>query len=91
MWVEGYWYPDHKNYKWHDGYWTRAPYVGAVWVAPRYERGFYFEGYWEGGRGRVDHDHYSDRGHDRDFHRDRDDRRDRDNRRDDHDGRRDRH
>jgi hypothetical protein len=36
VWVEGYWYPDHKHYKWHDGYWTRPPYAGACWVAPRY-------------------------------------------------------
>ena len=65
VWIEGYWYPDHKHYKWHEGYWTRPPYQGAVWMAPRYERDVYFVGYWEGGRGRVDHNHRWDRGQDR--------------------------
>jgi hypothetical protein len=26
VWVEGYWYPVGKHYKWHGGYWTRPPY-----------------------------------------------------------------
>ena len=29
LWVEGYWYPVGNYYKWHDGYWTRAPYPEA--------------------------------------------------------------
>ncbi len=37
MWVEGYWFPVGNHYKWHDGYWTRAPYPGARWVAPRHD------------------------------------------------------
>ena len=32
VWVEGYQYPEHGHYKWHDGYWTRPPYPRAYWV-----------------------------------------------------------
>jgi hypothetical protein len=73
LWVEGYWYPVGAKYKWHDGYWTRPPYEGARWVAPRYDGRAFFQGYWEGDRGRFEHDHRWDR--DRDFRdHDRDDR-----------------
>lgn len=82
-WVDGYWYPNGSRYRWHEGYWTRPPYEGAAWVGPRYEGGQYYVGYWNGGRGRVDHDHhwdnrrekrerdhgrYHDNGHDHDKH-----------------------
>ena len=67
VWVDAYWYPVGHHWKWHQGYWTRAPYVGARWWAPRYKRGEYFEGYWEGERGRIPHDHHSDDDRDRDF------------------------
>jgi len=67
MWVEGYWYPAGKHYKWHEGYWTRPPYEGARWVAPHHDGERYYAGYWEGGRGRVEHDHHSDHDRDRDF------------------------
>ncbi len=70
LWIDGYWYADGSHYKWHNGYWTRRPYEGATWVAPRYEGGQFFAGYWEGSRGRFDHDHHWDRDHDRDFGRD---------------------
>jgi hypothetical protein len=87
LWVEGYWYPEGRRYKWHDGYWTRAPYDGAYWVEPYYWRGEYFGGHWEGSRGELRHDHRWDRGRDRDWRRDerREDRREdrRDDRRDD--------
>ena len=66
-WVEGYWYPVGKHYKWHEGYWTRPPYEGARWVAPHHDGERYYAGYWEGDRGRVEHDHHSDRSRDRDF------------------------
>src|ERR1700680_4736432 len=66
-WVEGYWYPVGNHYKWHQGYWTRAPYAGARWLAPRYEGGQYFGGYWEGERGRMEHDHRWDRDRERDY------------------------
>ncbi len=69
-WVQGYWYPVDGRYRWHDGYWTRPPYEGAVWVGPRHDGHQFFDGHWEGGRGRVEHDHQWDRDHDRDFHHD---------------------
>src|SRR5947207_1543375 len=73
VWVEGYWYPVRHKYKWHSGYWTRPPYEGAHWIAPRHDGRMFFEGYWEGDRGRFEHNHKSDRDHDRDFrNRDRD-------------------
>jgi WXXGXW repeat (2 copies) len=80
IWVEGYWYPQGHHYKWHDGYWTRPPFAGAYWVEPYYRHGQYFDGYWDGGRGRFDHHHEWD--HDRD-------RRDED--RSDHDEHHDKH
>jgi hypothetical protein len=46
VWVDGYWYPQGRKYKWHNGYWARPPYRDARWVAPRYERQRYYEGYW---------------------------------------------
>jgi hypothetical protein len=70
VWITGYWYPVGHHYRWHDGYWTRPPYEGALWIAPRHDGGRYFEGYWQGGHGFVAHDHHWDRGHDRDFRRD---------------------
>jgi hypothetical protein len=72
VWVDGYWYPVSGHYKWHTGYWTRAPYAGAVWVGPRYEGHQYYNGYWEGSRGRMEHDHRWDKGHDRDYGHDHD-------------------
>jgi hypothetical protein len=72
FWVDGYWYPVGGRYRWHNGYWTRPPYGGARWIGPRYEGGQFFEGYWEGDRGRFDHDHRWDRDRNRDFGHDRD-------------------
>lgn len=77
VWIEGYWYPEGRRYKWHEGYWTRPPYAGARWVGPHHDGEQYFAGYWEGDRGRMEHDHRWDRERDRDF-RDRDRDRDRD-------------
>jgi hypothetical protein len=87
VWVNGYWYPVNGRYVWHEGYWSRPPYDGARWVGPRHDGRMYYNGYWDGDRGRYEHDHRWDRGRDRDWHRgdrDRDDRRgdrDRDDRR----------
>ena len=67
MWVDGYWYPVDGRYRWHSGYWTRPPYVGARWIAPHHDGSRFFDGYWEGEHGRVDHDHRWDRDHDRDW------------------------
>src|SRR5438309_10428537 len=59
MWVEGYWYPQGRHYRWHEGYWTRPPYPGARWVRPHHDGERLYEGYWEGDRGRFEHDHRS--------------------------------
>lgn len=81
VWVDGYWYPNGRRYRWHEGYWTRPPYAGATWFGPRYENGQFFEGRWGGERGDFRHDHrwdrdrdrdWRDRGHDRNNDRDRD-------------------
>ena len=71
LWINGYWYPNGRHYRWHDGYWTRPAYEGAQWVEPRHDGRQYYAGYWQGGRGRVDHDHQWDRqrGKNRDFNR----------------------
>ena len=45
-WIDGYYYPSGGHYAWRQGYWTRPPHRGAVWVAPRWERGHYHEGRW---------------------------------------------
>ena len=65
VWVEGYWYPHGHKYRWHDGYWTRAPFAGAYWVQPYYDGGRYYAGYWESGPRRVEHDHHWDHDHGR--------------------------
>lgn len=65
MWIDGYWYPVGSRYRWHAGYWTRPPYPGARWVMPHHDGRQYFAGYWDGDRGRFDHDHHWDRDHDR--------------------------
>jgi hypothetical protein len=75
LWVDGYWYPVGHRWRWHDGYWTRPPYAGARWIGPRHDGERFYDGFWEGDRGRFDHDHRWDRDHGR---RDRDRERDRD-------------
>jgi hypothetical protein len=80
VWVDGYWYPSGGRYRWHEGYWTRPPYEGARWVGPHHDGDRFFNGYWEGGHGRVEHDHKWDSGHDRDYHHEG-----RDEHHDDHD------
>jgi hypothetical protein len=75
-WVDGYWYPVGHRYRWHQGYWTRPPYEGAHWVGPRHDGQQFFNGYWEGSRGRFEHDHHWDRDHNHDYRgEDRGDRR----------------
>ena len=66
LWIGGYWYPVGRHYKWHEGYWTRPPYPGARWVGPRHDGRQFYAGYWDGDRGRFEHDHSWDREHDRD-------------------------
>jgi hypothetical protein len=75
-WVGGYWYPVGSRYKWHDGYWTRPAYTGAHWVEPRHDGERYYQGYWDGDHGRIEHDHGWDknRDHNRDYDREHHDR-----------------
>src|ERR1700730_12675874 len=67
VWIEGYWYPVGRHYRWHEGYWTRPPYEGARWVGPRHDGDEFYEGYWEGERGRMEHDHRWDHERERDY------------------------
>jgi WXXGXW repeat (2 copies) len=69
VWVDGYWYPVGRQYKWHNGYWTRPPYAGATWVAPRHAGQEFFTGYWGGNRARINHNHRTDRSRARDYRR----------------------
>lgn len=66
FWVQGYWYPVGRHYRWHAGYWTLPPYAGAYWVPPHYDGDRFFDGYWNGDHGRFEHDHRWDRDHGRD-------------------------
>ena len=66
VWVGGYWYPMGQKYTWHAGYWTRPPYARATWVAPHHDGAQFFQGYWSGDKGRIEHDHKSDRQKNRD-------------------------
>ena len=71
MWVDGYWYPVNNRYVWHNGYYTRPPYQGAVWVSPRYESQQFYAGYWSGNDRQYEHDHRWDRDkRNRDYNRD---------------------
>ena len=88
IWIQGYWYPVGRHYRWHEGYWTRPPYEGARWVPARHDGERFFDGYWEGERGRVDHDHRWDHDHERDHDRYREDEHDRDRGHDRDDNRR---
>jgi hypothetical protein len=69
VWIGGYWYPVGNRYVWHAGYWSRPPYAGAHWVGPRHDGTMFFNGYWDGERGRIEHDHRYDHDRDRDFRR----------------------
>lgn len=71
IWIQGYWYPVEGHYRWHEGYWSRPPYEGAIWVGPHHDGARYFAGYWDGPHGHYEHDHRWDRDRDRDYHRDR--------------------
>lgn len=78
-WVDGYWSFGSGRYFWVNGYWARPPYGGAVWIAPRYNSGRFFAGFWSrpgragggygygyrdhGGYGRSDHRYDRGRGY----------------------------
>jgi len=57
VWVDGYWHPVGGHYRWHAGCWSRPPYAGAHWVAPHHDGQMFFDGFWDGDRGRFEHDH----------------------------------
>jgi hypothetical protein len=72
VWVEGYWAPQGRHYRWVAGRYERPPYPGAYWCHPHYDRypqGWeYHEGYWDRenhGHGHA-YGHYKDRGDDDD-------------------------
>jgi hypothetical protein len=66
VWVEGYWAPDGRHYRWVAGRWERPPYEGAYWSHPHYDH--YREG-WRLHEGHWDHEnHDGDRGHDDEHH-----------------------
>lgn len=46
VWIGGYYYPSGRGYLWAPGYWTRRPFVGAVYVGPRWVNHRYYHGYW---------------------------------------------
>lgn len=47
-WVDGYWNFRGGRYGWVNGYWMMPPYAGSYWVAPRYNNGRFFVGFWGG-------------------------------------------
>ena len=64
VWMEGYWAPNGRHYRWVRGHWERPPYEGAYWTHPHYDH--YREG-WEMHEGhwdREDHDSHHWRDHD---------------------------
>jgi len=69
LWIEGYWYPkaNGRGYNWHQGYWTRPPFIGARWVPPHYDGQRFYDGYWQNGNRRVEHDHRWDHNRVRDY------------------------
>ena len=67
VWIDGYWYAAGGRYRWHNGYWSRPPYEGARWVMPHHDGQQFFAGYWEGDRGRIEHNHRWDRDRNRDY------------------------
>jgi hypothetical protein len=50
-WVEGYWAPNGRHYRWVAGRWDRPPYEGAYWNHPHYDhqrQGWQLhEGHWD--------------------------------------------
>ena len=77
-WVPGYYYPVGARFVWHAGFWSRPPYAGAYWIAPRYYEHRYYPGYWERrdrGWDRDDNERWEhhDRGRHRGWYRHHDD------------------
>jgi hypothetical protein len=70
-WIDGYWAPNGRHYRWVAGRWDRPPYEGGYWNHPHYDhqrQGWQLhEGHWD----HEDHDqghrnHGEDHGHDHD-------------------------
>ena len=57
VWIDGYWTPDGNHYRWVHGRWDHAPYAGAYWSHPHYDR--YQDG-WHLHEGHWDHDDHGD-------------------------------
>lgn len=60
-WVDGFWQPYNRGYRWQPGVWQQPPYPGAYYIHPHYDhykRGWRLhQGYWS----REDHnDHHGD-------------------------------
>lgn len=64
VWIDGYWAPSGRHYRWIRGHWERPPYEGAYWTHPHYDH--YHEGWQmhEGHWDREDHDSHHWRDHD---------------------------
>ena len=66
-WVEGYWVPNGRHYRWVQGRWDRPPYEGAHWNHAHYDH--YQQG-WQLHEGHWDHEDH-DNGHGEDHHDER--------------------
>ena len=73
IWVDGYWTPQGRHYRWVAGRWEQPPFQGAYWSHPHYDherQGWRLhEGHWDredhGNRGQDrNRDHDRDRDHD---------------------------
>jgi hypothetical protein len=63
-WVDGYWTPQGRHYRWVAGRWDHPPYEGAYWNHPHYDH--QRQG-WQLHEGHWDHeDHERNHGGDRD-------------------------
>ena len=51
-----YYYQVGSRFVWHAGFWSRPPYAGAYWVAPRYYENRYYPSYWGHRKRRWDRD-----------------------------------
>jgi len=69
-WVDGYWAPNGRHYRWVAGRWDRPAYEGAYWNHPHYD---HQQQGWQLHEGHWDHEDHSkeyrtrndDHGHDR--------------------------
>jgi WXXGXW repeat (2 copies) len=61
-WVDGYWQPNGRHYRWVAGRWNQPPYEGARWNHPHYDhqrRGWEMhKGHWDRDDRRDQDDHH---------------------------------